>query len=175
MQTSNSNLIERYSVKSRPGYTFSIGYVKEFRKSRLQINAGYAKGGVWVASGDVNGDGKSDNTNVDLDYMMDAASNDFDMLKQLTDLYTTHTTGRLQELKIAIRKKEAADVYAVAHKCLGSSSTLGMRAIVPSLRELERIGRGGELEGADDQLEIAQTEFERIKVFLETYIMQSSP
>lgn len=68
-QITNSNLTQRYSVQSKPGYTFSIGYVKEFRKTRLQINAGYVKGGVKVAVGDINGDGRADNTDVDLSYV----------------------------------------------------------------------------------------------------------
>lgn len=68
-QTSNSNLLQRYTVLSKPGYTFSVGYVKEFRKSRLQINAGYVKGGVKVATGDINGDGKQRNTDIDLSYV----------------------------------------------------------------------------------------------------------
>jgi len=68
-QTSNSNFIERYSVKAKPGYTFSLGYVFEFPKSRLQINAGYQKGGVNIAVGDINGDGKDNATDVGLDYL----------------------------------------------------------------------------------------------------------
>lgn len=68
-QTSNSNLLQRYAVQSKPGYTFSVGYVKEFRKSRLQINAAYIKGGVKVATGDINGDGKHRSTDVDLSYV----------------------------------------------------------------------------------------------------------
>ena len=52
-RTRNSNFIERYSVKSKPGFTISLGYTFEFPKSRLQINAGYQKGGVSVATGDI--------------------------------------------------------------------------------------------------------------------------
>jgi hypothetical protein len=68
-QTRNSNMIERYKVQSKPGFTFNIGYAFEFPKSRLQIGAGYQKGGVTVATGDINGDGKDNATDVDLDYL----------------------------------------------------------------------------------------------------------
>lgn len=68
-KTRNNNLIERYSVKSKPGFMISIGYAFEFPKSRLQISAGYQKGGVNVAAGDIDGDGKDNNTHVDLDYL----------------------------------------------------------------------------------------------------------
>lgn len=68
-QTTNTNLVDRYTTQSRPGYSFSIGYTRELRKSRLQINATYFKGGVNVATGDINGDGKGDVSNVDLQYL----------------------------------------------------------------------------------------------------------
>ncbi|HET9429967.1 MAG TPA: outer membrane beta-barrel protein [Chitinophagaceae bacterium] len=68
-QTTNSNLSERFAVQSRPGFIFSLGYTREFRKSRLQFNAAYQKGGVYVATGDIDGDGKDNRTNVDLNYL----------------------------------------------------------------------------------------------------------
>lgn len=68
-QTTNTNLIDRYTTQSKAGYTFSIGYARELPKSRLQINAAYFKGGVNVATGDINGDGKNDVSNVDLHYL----------------------------------------------------------------------------------------------------------
>lgn len=68
-QTTNTNLVDRYTAQARPGYAFSIGYARELAKSRLQINAVYFKGGVNVATGDINGDGKGDMSNVDLQYL----------------------------------------------------------------------------------------------------------
>lgn len=68
-QTRNSHFIERYKVQSKPGFSFSIGYVVEMPKGRWLIGAGYQKGGVSVAVGDVNGDGKDNTTHVDLDYL----------------------------------------------------------------------------------------------------------
>lgn len=68
-QTTNTNLVDRYAAQARPGYTISIGYARELPKSRFQINAAYLKGGVNVAVGDINGDGKDDVTNVDLQYL----------------------------------------------------------------------------------------------------------
>ncbi|HLO37988.1 MAG TPA: outer membrane beta-barrel protein, partial [Lacibacter sp.] len=68
-QTHNTNLADRYTAQARPGYAFSIGYARELPKSRLQINATYFKGGVNVATGDINGDGKNDASSVDLQYL----------------------------------------------------------------------------------------------------------
>ena len=68
-QTTNTNLVDRYAAQARSDYTISIGYARELPKSRLQINAAYFKGGVNVATGDINGDGKDDISNVDLQYL----------------------------------------------------------------------------------------------------------
>jgi HPt (histidine-containing phosphotransfer) domain-containing protein len=41
------------------------------------------------------------------------------------------TAERLGELNDTIKGQSAKNVFAIAHKCLGSSRTLGMTAIVP--------------------------------------------
>lgn len=59
-QTSNSNLIERFTVSPASGFTINAGYTFMFRKGRLQINTSYSEGGVKIAVGDLNGDGVAD-------------------------------------------------------------------------------------------------------------------
>jgi signal transduction histidine kinase/HPt (histidine-containing phosphotransfer) domain-containing protein len=108
---------------------------------------------------------------VDVKCLTDAASNS-EKLKRIIELYLFHTGERLEELKTAVEQESAADIYALAHKCLGSSRTCGMTAIVPALAELQRLGRAGDLNGAQDQLKTAQAAFEKIKPFLEEYLEQ---
>ena len=93
-------------------------------------------------------------------------------MKRIIGLYVRHTAERLEELKGAIEQESASDICAIAHKCLGSSVTCGMIAIVPSLTELERIGKEGDLHGAGDQLKTAQAAFEKIERFLQEYVKQ---
>ena len=93
-------------------------------------------------------------------------------LRHIINLYLRHTGERLEELKIAIKQESAGDVYAIAHKCLGSSSTCGMTAIIPALTELQRMGKTGDLDGAADQFNAAQVAFQKLKPFLELYLEQ---
>jgi HPt (histidine-containing phosphotransfer) domain-containing protein len=100
---------------------------------------------------------------------MDAASNNPEKAKRLTELFIKFTSERLGDLEDAIGRGDATDVSSIAHKSLGSSRTLGMNAIVPALRELEVRGRAGELHGLGEHLETAKSEFAKIKTILKEH------
>jgi signal transduction histidine kinase/HPt (histidine-containing phosphotransfer) domain-containing protein/BarA-like signal transduction histidine kinase len=112
-----------------------------------------------------------DSSLVDVVCLTDIASTP-EKLKRIIALYLLHTGERLEELKTALRQESASDVYAIAHKCLGSSLTCGMTAIVPALAELQRMGKAGDLVGAADQFNAAQTAFQKLQPFLEQYLEQ---
>jgi CheY-like chemotaxis protein len=105
---------------------------------------------------------------VDVACLADIASTP-EKLKRMIALYLRHTEARLAELETAVTQECAADVYAVAHKCLGSSSTCGMTAIVPSFTELQRMGKAGDLQGATEQMIAARAAFQQLKDFLKIY------
>jgi two-component system, sensor histidine kinase and response regulator len=109
---------------------------------------------------------------VDVECLKDAGSENPEKLKRIVELYVRHTGERLAELKTALKHESASDVYAIAHKCLGSSRTCGMTAIVPALTELQRMGKLGDLNGAQDQFNAAEVAFQKLKPFLETYLEQ---
>jgi signal transduction histidine kinase/HPt (histidine-containing phosphotransfer) domain-containing protein len=108
---------------------------------------------------------------VDMECLTNTASTP-ERLRKIIKLYLCHTAERLKELKIALAQGSAGDVYAIAHKCLGSSSTCGMTIILPSLRELQRLCRSGDLDGAADQYNAAEAAFQKLEPFLESYLDQ---
>jgi signal transduction histidine kinase/HPt (histidine-containing phosphotransfer) domain-containing protein len=108
---------------------------------------------------------------VDVVCLTDTASTP-EKLKHIIELYLRHTGERLEELETALKQESAGDVYAIAHKCLGSSRTCGMTAIIPALTELQRMGKAGDLGSAADQLNAAQSAFQKLKPFLELYLEQ---
>jgi signal transduction histidine kinase/HPt (histidine-containing phosphotransfer) domain-containing protein len=105
---------------------------------------------------------------VDLLCLHETAST-HEKLRRIIALYVRHTAERLEELKTALDQESAGDVYAIAHKALGSSRTCGMTAIVPAFSELQRLGKLGELHGAADQFQAAEAAFHKLKPFLEIY------
>lgn len=104
---------------------------------------------------------------VDMVYLSETAGDDPEMVENLANLYLRHTSERLEELKGAIEIGFSADVFSIAHKCLGSSRTCGMNIIADSFAKLEQMGKSDDLAGAEEEFDNAQTEFERIKFFLE--------
>jgi CheY-like chemotaxis protein/HPt (histidine-containing phosphotransfer) domain-containing protein len=90
---------------------------------------------------------------------------------EMIDLYLSQARQTLHELGAAIQAGAAKEVERFAHKLLGASSTCGMNAIVPSLRELERIGGGqaGELADAGRIYLEATQQFDLIERFLNDY------
>jgi signal transduction histidine kinase/HPt (histidine-containing phosphotransfer) domain-containing protein len=112
-----------------------------------------------------------DSSLVDVVCLTDTASTP-EKVRRIIDLYLRHTGGRLEELRTALERESASDVYAIAHKCLGSSRTCGMTAIVPALAELQRMGKAGDLDGAVDHFNAAQSAFQKLKPFLELYLEQ---
>jgi len=111
---------------------------------------------------------------VDMDSMLQFTAGSPGDLRELITLCLSQTAEQLEQLKATVRVGDAAGVGWLAHRCAGSSSTCGMRRLAPLLRELERKGTEGELTGATQIWQDARVEFERVRVFLEQYLVGCS-
>jgi CheY-like chemotaxis protein/HPt (histidine-containing phosphotransfer) domain-containing protein len=107
---------------------------------------------------------------VDMDRLLDFTDGDPENLRELVTLYLEQTSGQLKQLEAAVQAANAPEVRRVAHSCAGASATCGMRHLVPSLRELERMGFEAQLEGAAQLCRAANDEFVRIRSFLTSYM-----
>jgi signal transduction histidine kinase/ActR/RegA family two-component response regulator/HPt (histidine-containing phosphotransfer) domain-containing protein len=102
---------------------------------------------------------------VEMDRLLDLGG-DPESLRELVKLYFTQTTGQLAQLETAMRANQPEVVRSVAHSCAGASATLGMKRMVPLLRELEREGKAGQLTNGEQLCADAMREFKRIQDFL---------
>jgi len=103
---------------------------------------------------------------VEMDRLLDLGGGDAESLRELVDLYLKQTTGQLAQLESAVKANKAEEVRQVAHSCAGASATLGMRRLVPLLRELERQGKSGQFTNAEQLCAEATREFKRTQDFL---------
>jgi CheY-like chemotaxis protein/HPt (histidine-containing phosphotransfer) domain-containing protein len=92
-----------------------------------------------------------------------------DGFRELVDLYLTQTTQQLEQLRVAVDGGNAERVKSLAHSCAGASSTCGMVAIVPLLRQLEQLGSENKLAEAPPIFLSVTAEFDRIRTFLQTH------
>jgi signal transduction histidine kinase/two-component SAPR family response regulator/HPt (histidine-containing phosphotransfer) domain-containing protein len=103
---------------------------------------------------------------VEMDRLLDLGGGSVESLRELVDLYYKQTIGQLAQLAAAVQANKAEEVRQVAHSCAGASATLGMKRLVPPLRELERQGKAGQLTNAEQLCADAAREFERTRDFL---------
>lgn len=86
----------------------------------------------------------------------------------LIDLFLTELPNYENELKQAITTEDSNALYLAAHKFRGSCSNLGATAMVELCKELETLGRKGDIKQASvimsDSLD---SEIERLKQALE--------
>ncbi|MGB7768474.1 MAG: response regulator [Verrucomicrobiia bacterium] len=103
---------------------------------------------------------------VEMDRLLDLGGGSLESLLELVALYFEQTTGQLAQLEAAVRANQPETVRQVAHSCAGASATLGMRRLVPLLRELERQGKAGQLTNADQLCAGLAREFKCTQDFL---------
>ena len=89
-----------------------------------------------------------------------------DELFDILDIYLVQMSENLEKLTAAIEAGNAGELDLIAHNSAGTSANCGIVAVLPPLRELERMGREGSLAGAEALGRKAVSEFQRVKVFL---------
>jgi len=112
-------------------------------------------------------------TPVDLQRLRDVCGHAPDTMRKIADLYLEQGAEVLPAMETAIRKNDAKDLGAIAHRFRGASLSCGSNSIVPFLNELEQMGNSGNLEAASAVYEKASSEFERIRSFFESYFQNS--
>ena len=105
----------------------------------------------------------TDESPLDIALLDENAEIGMDGFRELIDMYLVQADEILEGLQMAIAGGSAKEVNHLAHKLAGSSAVCGVKALVAPLRELEKRGRAGDLEGADelfrritDQLELSR-------------------
>ncbi|HSH95973.1 MAG TPA: Hpt domain-containing protein, partial [Roseimicrobium sp.] len=107
---------------------------------------------------------------VDMELLREMAGDDVTSLREMVDLYLTQADDLMGRLRIAIEGGSAKDIARLAHSFQGSSSSCGMNSIVAPLRELERMGKAGELPANDRLITEVTVQLERIRIFLNTQV-----
>ena len=107
---------------------------------------------------------------LDTDHLRDATDNEPAAMRRLVGMYLTQAASMLDELATAIQTKSGGDVARLAHKLVGSGLSCGVQAFTQPLRELERLGNGGDLSGANPLFDDVRHTFPRVRSAFEQFL-----
>jgi signal transduction histidine kinase len=107
---------------------------------------------------------------VDKERLLDAVGKEGRIPTEFVEFYRSQMSEELNRLRIAIRSGSAEEVIQIAHGCAGMNANCGMLAVVVPLRELERMGREGNLEGAELIADKVDFDFARVSLVLTTML-----
>ena len=91
------------------------------------------------------------------------ADEEDDMVGELVNLFLREAPVKIADIREAVSGQNALNVERVAHSLKSSAETLGALTMGKFCAELEKIGRGSSLEGAEEILTWMENEFERVK------------
>jgi HPt (histidine-containing phosphotransfer) domain-containing protein len=86
-----------------------------------------------------------------------------DFLDELIDSYFQETEALIEGLRQAFSGQEAASFERIAHSIKSSSASLGALIFSQQARELEMIGKAGDLSGAGPMLDRLEAGFAQVK------------
>jgi PAS domain S-box-containing protein len=115
---------------------------------------------------------KDETPPVDMERLYLAMGEEPEEVQEILDIYLEQMEDSLRKLDAAITLGDAGEVGLIAHNCSGVSANCGMVAVVAPLRELERMGREGQLSGAAQRRAEVEKEFGRVKIFLQEQLTQ---
>ena len=109
---------------------------------------------------------------VDVTRFHQVLGNTKDEYSEILAEYFNQMNDSLLRLDTAVRTHDHREVEMISHRCVGTSATCGMTAVVTPLRELEGAGRSGCLDDARPLFEKVKAGFENICTFLNDYSPQ---
>jgi HPt (histidine-containing phosphotransfer) domain-containing protein len=109
---------------------------------------------------------------IDFSVIEDLAEGDPAAMADLVATFVRHTTEGIARVRAAIEAGDLAEAARAAHTCVGFTATIGITALVPTIRELERTAKEGRREDLARLIEQWEREFEIARRALESRLGQ---
>jgi HPt (histidine-containing phosphotransfer) domain-containing protein len=100
---------------------------------------------------------------IDLSVIEDLADGDAAVVAELIETFVRHTADGIGKVQAAIGAGQLAEAARAAHTCIGFTATLGITALAPTLRELERAIRDERREEMTRLAAQWEREFEQVR------------
>ena len=111
---------------------------------------------------------------VDMETLASAANEDPEQLQELVELYLAQAKDLMNGLQTALKSGSCKQVDHFANKLVGASLACGMSAMIFPLRELERRGKEGRLEDAQQFFDQAASYLQMTSESLNEYLTENA-
>ncbi len=91
---------------------------------------------------------------------------DIQMIIDLAEEFLADTERRMSQLQTYIQQGDAESVSKTAHAMKGASLTFGAKVFSALCKDIEHIGKSGNLSGAAEKMAEAQAEYARVRIEL---------
>ena len=98
-----------------------------------------------------------------------ASTTDREFVAELIDTFLEDAPQLLTTLSAALAAQDAEGFRRAAHSLKSNGASLGAMAFSSSAKELEMIGKAGDLDGAADKVESLRAEFDHVAQALRGY------
>ena len=102
-----------------------------------------------------------------LENLREMIGGDDEFLVELIDTFLADAPQMLADMRQAAADGDAAVLHRAAHSLKSNSAEFGAMTLSELCRELEAMGKASTLDGADEKVARAETEYEKAKVALE--------
>jgi HPt (histidine-containing phosphotransfer) domain-containing protein len=103
-----------------------------------------------------------------LENLQEMVGRDAEFMVELIDTFLEDAPRMLGDMHQALEGGDAELLRRTAHSLKSNSAEFGAMALSELCRELETMGKVGTVEGADELIVRAETEFSQVKAALET-------
>jgi signal transduction histidine kinase/DNA-binding response OmpR family regulator/HPt (histidine-containing phosphotransfer) domain-containing protein len=104
---------------------------------------------------------------------LESTGGDRDLLQELIGIFLTEAPGWMRDLEGALSRGDAAEVHRLAHTIKGAVDSCGAARAYDAAMLLERMGRGGELDGATAAYATLDRELTELRPELTAYAARS--
>ena len=107
---------------------------------------------------------------VDLDRALTRVAGDEEMLRELVEIFLKESPAWLSQVQASVGKQEADGLFRAAHDIKGSTEVFCAEPAARAAQQLEKMGRQGDLDGADEALGALKAELVWVRNALEEYL-----
>jgi HPt (histidine-containing phosphotransfer) domain-containing protein len=86
-----------------------------------------------------------------------------DFIGELIEAYCAETPQLIARLQHALRENDASAFRQAAHSIKSTSNTFGAWSVGEMAKELEMLGRAGDLSGAQEKVDRLAAEYDRVQ------------